>query len=377
MAFKLPKYSDLTDQQRVIVNLPLDKNHLVTGAPGTGKSVIAIYRASDMAEAGKDVLMLVYNRPLMLYISSAVESLGIEADVNTWQSWISSFYRENFGTSYPQTNGAFTYDWPVIKRAFSRLGKPYDQIIIDEAQDVPLELIESLMLISKGVTCFMDPHQSIKDKYTDCYDVAEVLRVRTMYKLYENFRNPKGIFDFARIFNPEDVADPVKEDKTKPVVIKCSDFGHANSNQLTSKMVQILKRNYGLKYIGVFTNYQSQTRTYKELTECLEDEDIDVFMFKGKGQGGEYRNLDFDEEGVYVLTYNTMKGLEFDAVLIPTCENINSSDDDKVDNNLLYVAMTRASERLYCFYIRERGSSRYIDFFGKIKKHTDLWDWEK
>lgn len=48
MAFKLPKYSDLTDEQRVIVNLPLDKNHLVTGAPGTGKSVIAIYRVSDM-----------------------------------------------------------------------------------------------------------------------------------------------------------------------------------------------------------------------------------------------------------------------------------------------------------------------------------------
>lgn len=45
MAFKLPKYSDLTNEQRIIVNLPLDKNHLVTGAPGTGKSVIAIYSA--------------------------------------------------------------------------------------------------------------------------------------------------------------------------------------------------------------------------------------------------------------------------------------------------------------------------------------------
>lgn len=55
MAFNLPKYSELTDQQRVIVNLPLDKNHLVTGAPGTGKSVIAIYRASDMVNAGYKV----------------------------------------------------------------------------------------------------------------------------------------------------------------------------------------------------------------------------------------------------------------------------------------------------------------------------------
>ena len=103
--------------------MPLDKNHFVTGGPGTGKSVIAIYRASDMANAGNDVLMLVYNRPLKLYIESAVNSLDIEASVNTWQSWISEFYREKFECSYPQVDGTFTYDWPVIKKAFLRLGK--------------------------------------------------------------------------------------------------------------------------------------------------------------------------------------------------------------------------------------------------------------
>ena len=61
MAFIFPRYSELTDSQRTIINLPLHKNHVVTGAPGTGKSVIAIYRASDMCNAGFDVLMLVYN----------------------------------------------------------------------------------------------------------------------------------------------------------------------------------------------------------------------------------------------------------------------------------------------------------------------------
>ena len=375
MAFKLPKYSDLTDQQRQVVNLPLDRNNLVTGAPGTGKSVIAIYRASDMAQAGKKVLMLVYNKPLMLYISSAIESLDIEADVNTWQSWISEFYKNEMGTNYPRINGmAYTYDWPIIKNAFSKLGKRYDQIIIDEAQDVPLELIESLLLISKSVTCFMDEHQGIKEMFTDPCAVAEVLKVRTAYKLYDNFRNTKGIFDFAKIFNPKDVADPVKTDPTKPSIIKCSNFGHADPTQLTSKMVQVLKRNYGLKYIGVFTNKQNQYITYSELKECLDD--IDVYMYDNRGHGGQFRNIDFDDEGVFVLTYNTMKGLEFDAVLIPTCENINSNNDEQINNNLLYVAMTRASEKLYCFYIRDHSSAKFIDFFDKIKDHKDLLNWE-
>lgn len=372
MAFKLPKYSDLTDEQRVIVNLPLDKNHLVTGAPGTGKSVIAIYRASDMSNAGNDVLMLVYNRPLMLYIESAVGSLDIDADVNTWQSWISEFYRDEVGCSYPQTDGPFTYDWPVIKKAFSKLGKKYDQIIVDEAQDVPLELIESLVLISKGVTCFMDPKQSIKDNYTDFDEVADVLGVRQAYSLWANFRNPKGIYDFAKIFNPEADADTVNNDDTKPSMIKCSGFGHDNSSQLTRKMVQVLKRNYGLNFIGVFVNNNRLNRTYEELSNELDD--MDVYMYKTGSK--EHMELDFDEPGVYVLSYATMKGLEFDAVLIPTPENVRTTGDDKVDNNILYVAATRASNKLYGFYIREYGSEKFIDFFGKIQNSKNLLSWE-
>lgn len=372
MAFKLPKYSDLTDEQRVIVNLPLDKNHLVTGAPGTGKSVIAIYRASDMSNAGNDVLMLVYNRPLMLYIESAVDSLDIDADVNTWQAWISEFYRDEVGCSYPQTDGPFTYDWPVIKKAFSKLGKKYDQIIVDEAQDVPLELIESLVLISKGVTCFMDPKQSIKDNYTDFDEVADVLGVRQAYSLWANFRNPKGIYDFAKIFNPEADADTVNNDDTKPSMIKCSGFGHDNSSQLTRKMVQVLKRNYGLNFIGVFVNNNRLNRTYEELSNELDD--MDVYMYKTGSK--EHMELDFDEPGVYVLSYATMKGLEFDAVLIPTPENVHTTGDDKVDNNILYVAATRASNKLYGFYIREYGSEKFIDFFGKIQNSKNLLSWE-
>lgn len=374
MAFKLPKYSDLTDEQRIVVNLPLDKNHLVTGAPGTGKSVIAIYRASDMANAGYDVLMLVYNRPLKLYIESAVDSLDIEASVNTWHSWISAFYREKFGCAYPRNNDneKFTYNWPAIKKAFSKLGKEYDQIIVDEAQDVPIELIESLVLISKGVTCFMDPKQSIKDNYTDFDEVADVLGVRQAYSLWDNFRNTKGIYDFAKVFNPDADSDTVNADATKPSMIKCSDFGHEKDSQLTSKMVRVIKRNYGLNFIGVFVNNNRLNRTYDELSQELDD--MDVYMYKTGN--GDFRELDFDEPGVYVLSYGTMKGLEFDAVLIPTPENVLSTGDDRVDNNLLYVAATRASRKLYGFYIRERGSAKFIDFFGKIKNSKNLLSWE-
>lgn len=372
MAFKLPKYSELTPSQRTIVNLPLNKNHVITGAPGTGKSVIAIYRASDMCNEGLDVLMLVYNRPLMSYISSAVESLDIGAEVNTWQSWISGFYRDYFGRSYPQTNGAFTYNWSTIKSDFSRLGKKYDHVIIDEAQDVPIELIESLLLISKGVSCFMDVNQTLSSTYSDYQDVAEALGVRTAYKLWENFRNPKEIYDFAKLYSRDADVDTVKESGKKPVMIKCTDYGHRTSSQLTSKMIQYIKRSFALDYIGVFTTASAQARTYSELVECLDD--TDVFMYKPKTK--EFGTIEFDEPGVYVLTFNTMKGLEFDAVLIPRCECIKTNDDSRVDKNMFYVATTRASKELFCFYFDKTTSSRYIDVFGPIKGHESLLSWE-
>ena len=61
MAFKLPRYSELTEEQRVIVNLPLDKNHLVTGAPGTGKTQTILNIISNLIIKGKSVLVVSNN----------------------------------------------------------------------------------------------------------------------------------------------------------------------------------------------------------------------------------------------------------------------------------------------------------------------------
>ena len=56
MSFRLPKYADLTDQQRTVLNCSYGKNMVVSAAPGTGKTVIALYRASDLVKGGKKYL---------------------------------------------------------------------------------------------------------------------------------------------------------------------------------------------------------------------------------------------------------------------------------------------------------------------------------
>ena len=92
MAFELPEYSRLNPQQVDMINLPTSRNFMIKGSPGTGKTVVAIYRAAQMRN--KKVLMLVYNRPLMLYLRSAIEDMNLSnCTVNTYHSWMTDFYR--------------------------------------------------------------------------------------------------------------------------------------------------------------------------------------------------------------------------------------------------------------------------------------------
>lgn len=83
MSFNLPRYTELTPEQKKLVNMPYNANIVVSGSPGTGKTVVALYRASQLCKENQKVLMLVYNRPIMKYLDSSVKSLNIKVKGNT------------------------------------------------------------------------------------------------------------------------------------------------------------------------------------------------------------------------------------------------------------------------------------------------------
>ena len=369
----LPKYKDLTQPQRTILNLPIGKNHLIVGPPGTGKTVLAIYRASDIFNAGLNVLMLVYNRPLMYYITSAVKSLGIDAVVNTWQSWISSFYLTEIMKPVPKIDEKrFTYDWKIIKADFSKVGHKYDHVILDESQDIPIELLESLLLISGSITCFTDEDQTIMQNDTDTGDIANVLNVRNAYRLYENFRNTKEIFDFAKLYQPNVIINTNRSNtlKEKPNFIQAGATGETFIERFIDDLVKIIERNYAYKKIGIFVNSKHLYAVYNELLSRLPNND--VYLYKAQS---EYNTIDFEQDGIFILSFNCMKGLEFDIVIIPWFERINSNNNVNLDRNTVYVAVTRAKHQVYCLYT-DKSWAGYIDSFGPIRGHEQLLKWE-
>ena len=365
MGFKLPNGSDLSAEQLSIINLPTSKDYVITGAPGTGKTVMAIYRAGQMARTQK-VLLLVYNRPLMKFLSSALKSQYYKNCVaSTYHQWLSDFYREEFHKSCPML-APFEPDWKQIEKDCRYVTPRYAHVIIDEAQDFPIELITLLKKMARNITCFIDPNQAIEAGKTSVINAIKKLCVESPYSLTRNFRNTKEIRDVSAIFCKNGRPAMATARHKKPTLIQCSDY-----EDQTYEMAEIIRNNKG-KTVGIIVNNKNLRNTYSDLCEELDGEGINIQMFKAMAVD----EIDFDSTGVKIVSYGTMKGLEFDIVLLPRFEKVRSTDDSVADNNRIYVALSRPLRELYIFYFDDYISDKWIDTFGPINKNRSMFEWK-
>lgn len=368
MGFKLPNGSDLSEEQLDIINLPTTKDWVIKGAPGTGKTVMAIYRAGQASQAskGKPVLMLVYNNPLMRFLSTAIQGNYYKnVEVLTYHQWVNDIYSEYGLGTIPKDGNE--HDWAAISSDLSRIGKKYSHVIIDEAQDFPIDLLKILKRTSDHMTCFIDPNQAIEVGKTDTYRAIKTLCVESSYKLTKNFRNTKPIRDLSALYCKDGEPAPSSTPGKKPVIIKCASGNFDDQNK---KMVDIIKRNKE-KSIGIIVNPKALNSTFNSMKKLLSS-DVIIQMHKPMTTN----KIDFDKPGVKILSYGTMKGLEFDIVLLPMFDKIEMQDGGTVDANRAYVAVSRPVNELYLFYWKERPSSGKINTMTALTSHRDMLDWK-
>ena len=368
MGFRLPNGSDLSEEQLDIINLPTNKDWVIKGAPGTGKTVMAIYRAGQAGQTshGKPVLMLVYNNPLMRFLSTAIRGNYYKnVKVSTYHQWISDFFTEHRMGRVPKDEDD-QHDWITITNKFSKFGKLYSHVIIDEAQDFPIELLKILKRISDNMTCFIDPNQAIEIGKTKTYDAIKTLCVESPYKLTRNFRNTKQIRDLSAIYCRDGEPAPSNIRGKKPVIIRCNS---GDFDDMDQKMIDIIKRNKE-KNIGIIVNSKSLKVTFSKMQNKL-PYDINVQMHKTMTDN----KIDFDINGVKIISYGAMKGLEFDIVLLPMFDKIEMKDGGIVDLNRVYVAVSRPLTELYMFYWNKRPSPGKIDTMTALTRNQELLEW--
>src|SRR5664280_2269234 len=176
MLIHFPSYDDFTpDEQRPVYNLPLDKSYVVTGAPGTGKSVLALYRAARFKSAGDSVKVkfFVFNKPLRKYLELVVRQEKLDnSSVDNWQRWFEQsflpWYNPKFSQSLAVTDTLSGGDpgWNTICENVGEVPVAdrvdhWQHLILDEAQDLPSGLIKLLSLLTENATIFVNPHTRI------------------------------------------------------------------------------------------------------------------------------------------------------------------------------------------------------------------------
>lgn len=310
--FRLPVITDLTIEQQAVLNEP--GPIAVSGGPGTGKSVVALWRHIRNHDTQKrKSLLLTYTKSLEAYLRASARGENTAAGdcVNR------------------------TYNWTYHNGNSSR--GVYGEIIIDEAQDVEEERYEIINRCTPMVSYSADDNQMLyPDKGVSEYQLKSLFTRNNPYALHENFRNTHEIVQFVKSMFPSRLISSGKTSGPKPTVI-CS----GNSED---KQVQIV--------LDVINNFRSNThniavllpiqRQVNEWHDKLTNNGITCSKFvTNDGSIGTIEN-------VHATTFKSAKGLEFDTVILPDFNRYQSNINNLniVDENDYYVVFTRARRNL-------------------------------
>jgi len=315
--FKLPPITDLTIGQQAALNEP--NAIAISGGPGTGKSVVSLWRHIRNYETGsRRSLLLTYTKTLETYLAASARSEN-----------------GNAGTAVNRT-----YWWTT-----HHLQK-YDEIIVDEAQDVESGRYTTIKNYSGMVSYGADDQQIVyKNKATTQQQLATIFPNNRSYVLDENFRNSYEIMLFVKALFPQKLVPQatlnnlLQEGRrgNKPILL-VSNNNTAKQNQAIIDVINQFKS--ATHNIAILVPLQNHVNTYANI---IRNAGIQCSSFcADDGNLGEIDN-------VHVTTFKSSKGTEFDTVIIPDFENMltNIAQLNVIDENDYYVAITRAKRNLY------------------------------
>ncbi len=258
------------------------------------------------------------------------------------------------------------YDWDNLASAVcsqldaDRSPRRYRHIIIDEGQDFSPEMIRSLAKAippNGSLTFFGDVAQQIYGHRMSWREAG--LNVTKTWEFKENYRNTKqiaklglAISEMPYFKDVPDLVEPVSPnaDGPPPTLVKCTSI----QQEITFIVEQAsqIARTQSVAILVRDRHYANLIIPQLQRSVNLVNLDLDIKAWK-------------TEQGIqYCGTYHSAKGLEFDTVILPFCNNQLLPDPEAVTafgetdamaqaGRLLYVGVTRARSRLIITYSGE------------------------
>lgn len=322
--FNLPAITQLTIPQQAALNET--RPIALSGGPGTGKSVVSLWRHISNYEKGKQSLLLTYTTTLKQYLKACCRTKNNNA-------------APNVGTSYrnrPRTN--------------------WSEIIVDEAQDLEngyYEDIKQYGIISYGAD---DSQILYPDHCSKEFELRRIFPQNISYVLNKNFRSTQRIMQFAKqafpnAVIPQNIINGLANNVGElPILLISMGNNYERTNPLQDNAIEeIIQAFHSDDHnIAILVPFQSDVRAFES-----------VLNEKGFHSGTDYSSYsgdDYDRTGqgcgeilnIHITTFKSAKGLEFDTVIIPNfhkykeiCGSYNTNCED------FYVACTRARSNLY------------------------------
>lgn len=328
------------EQQRFLDETPFDGNHLVCGPPGSGKSVLAAHRAAMIALTGTPTTLISRSNLLRQHAGPAAVELGPEVVVRTFHSWLGSWYSRMTGALPPAfTPGGFDIDWAALLARVMEEADPPDPgaLVVDEGQDLPVGFYRLCRLANARVTVLADECQTITESRSTAGEIRTALAAEEV-RMSGNHRNTRPIAELAEHFRLGGPA-PRLPHRPGPLPVLA---GYRAFTDLTTEIREHV-RAHPARSVGVVVRFRElQLR----LLEALERAKVPVQAYTGDGSG-RYRDVDAHSPGVHLLTRASVKGLEFDTVIVPDCHHDTADGDDPDQRMMYYVLVTRARYGLH------------------------------
>ena len=325
--------SELDDYQVKIINKRTDNSFIVKGCAGSGKSILALWKAKDIQNKGLGTYQLiVFTKALMQYMSDGVKQVGINAN-----------------------NVDYHWHWE------NRKGSPdADYIIVDEAQDFSKDdILKFKSKATKALLLYGDSAQQlykfIANKTTVSMEEIAVITGFQTEQLVFNHRLPKKI---ARVAEYISSVNDDLEGRCKNEGVETPKILRYNSLNAQLDAIAEFIKNRNFVDVGILFRHNEEV---KRAYDYLSAKGLNIEA--RYNDNANFRNgmmtLNFNSDNPKLMTYHSSKGLQFEAVFLPEC---TCSDND--DKNPLYVAITRTYQSLYIMH-----SGNLSSFFDAVPKN--------
>ncbi|HET6803871.1 MAG TPA: 3'-5' exonuclease [Frateuria sp.] len=365
---EIPELVKVMDaQQEQLARSLGDEHRIVHGVAGSGKTMILGFRAMQLARAmNRPILVLCYNKTLAARLEQLIGERGLaeKVQVYNFHKWCHKMLTAYHVELPPKGSDGFFEQ--MVERVIDGVDRgqiprfQYGAVLVDEGHDFEPDwyrlIVQMIDPATNSLLVLYDDAQNIYGKADRRKVSWKSLGIQaqgrtTILKL--NYRNTLEILAVARGFANELLIERDDDGDGVPLVAPES-AGRRGAvpelirvdtapAQLTVLVAQLRDEHaHGRPWSDIAVIFRNQWEGEK-LHEALEREGIPSRLAEGRGKGALFAVGDT----VKLVTMHSSKGLEFPFVIIPGLGSLPKEGKDEAEEaRLLYVAMTRATERL-------------------------------